>query len=720
MQPNNGAHASPGGAHSAREQANRGRLNTRHVIMGAAFAATMALSGFLLFQVQPILAKFILPWFGGSASTWLVCSLFFQLALLVGYALAFALVRCAHHVQIGVLTIALWLCVLLLPIVPADTWKPSGADDPTFRILGLLLACVGLQFIVLAMTTPLLSSWMAGADTDLATSRFFVASNIGSFLGLLTYPFLIEHLLTGPLQARVWSWLFLAYAVLCLLCAVLARTGAARTERTSKTSDGAAQADPVMTWVALSMLGSTMMLSTANAMMQWSAVVPFLWVLPLGVYLLTFVLAFASPAAYSRLGYGLAFLVLAALTPLLVPLPESTLGLLVRIAHHTATLFFGCMICHGELVARQPAEYRLPKFYLALAGGGALGGIFVVVIAPLLFASYLEHAIGLAVVAAVVVASLMSREKGVPAGARAIVGVATILLAIGLVALVRQEMSASVEQIRNFYGVVKVVRSFEYGHDQPKLLLLQGGAEQGSQFESLERRTETTCGMDPGRGLGLALAHHAKRRADGPGTPLRLGIIGLGAGMAAGLGRPGDSISYYELNPAVHDLATRRFTLLRDSKAQIDVSIGDGRLALERELQTRGSRQFDVLVLDAFRGAAPPLHLMTREAFSTYFAHLADNGILAVNMQLDTFDVAPLTRGLAKEFRVAVGWLPSVSDDSYCQLSVSWALFTKDLRFFRSPSVRRAVAPWPDRGRSELLWTDANSNLLSIINWSRD
>lgn len=688
-------------------------------VTAAAFAATMALSGFLLFQVQPILAKFILPWFGGSASTWLVCSLFFQLALLAGYALAFVLARAPHSLQAGAIVIGLGLCVLLLPITPTDAWKPDGADHPTLRILGLLLACVGLPFVVLAMTTPLLSMWMANAAADLAPIRFFVASNAGSFVGLLTYPFLVEHLLTSPMQARVWSWMFIGYAILTILCAALTSARIARCAPVRLVSDGDTRHDPVTTWIALSMLGSALMLATANATMQWSAVVPFLWVLPLSVYLLTFVLAFACPRGYSRLGYGLPFLVLAAFTPALVPLPETTFGLLVRIVHHNATLFFGCMICHSELVARQPPQHRLPKFYLALAFGGALGGVFVVLLAPLLFNDYIEYAIGLASVAAVAIAGLTARDRPARAvaGAWVGVGVASAALLIGLFSLARQETSASVEQVRNFYGVVKVVRSIEADPGQAKLAMLQGGAEQGAQFQSLERRLEPLCGMDAERGLGLALAHHAKRRAGGPGTPLRIGIVGLGAGMAASLGRPGDSISYYEVNPAVRDLATRHFTFLSDSKAAVDVSIGDGRLVLERQLQANANQQFDVLVLDAFRGAAPPLHLMTKEAFSTYFGHLAENGILAVNMQLDTFDVAPLSRGLAKALGVLVRWFPSVSDDDYCSYSVNWALFTKDLRFFRSPIVRRAMERWPGDGRSEIVWTDANSNLLSIIKW---
>jgi len=694
------------------------RLMSTRAITGTAFAATMALSGFLLFQIQPILAKFILPWFGGSASTWLACALFFQLALLTGYALAFVLTRARHAVQTAIVVAALSLCLFLLPIAPADSWRPSGSGDPTLQVLGLLLACVGLPFVVLAMTTPLLSQWLANAAIGLAPLRFFVASNVGSFLGLLTYPFLIEYVLTSRAQAGAWSWMFIVYAGLCVLCAVLAGRMGSGASIESQIPRQATPREPVLAWVALAMLGSALMLATSNAMMQWSAVVPFLWVLPLSIYLLSFVVVFAGPKAYSRIACGIPFLVLAVSTPWLVPLPETTTGLLVRIAHSGATLFFGCMICHGELVARRPAEHRLPVFYLALAGGGALGGVIVVLLAPLVLNAYLEYVLSLAAVAAIVIASLPSGGSLVSLGTKTVSGIAGFMLAISFGWLVHQEAFASVEQIRNFYGVVKVVRTFDQG--QAKLSMIQSGAEQGEQFEAIERRSEVTCGMDPGRGLALALAHHAKRRADGPTAPLRIGIVGLGVGMASGLGRPGDSIAYYEVNPAVHDLARRRFTFLRDSKAAITVSIGDGRLTLERELQALGSRQFDVLVLDAFRGTSPPLHLMTKEAFSTYLAHLAEDGILAVNMAFDTFNVAPLYRGLAKDLGVLVGWFAARSEDDYCDYAINWALFTKDARFFRSPIVRRGLSRWPDGDRSELVWTDASSNLLSIIIWGRN
>ena len=291
------------------------------------------------FSIQPILAKFILPWFGGSASTWLACALFFQLALLTGYALAFALARFRHAVQAAIVAVALGLCLFLLPIAPADSWRPSVSAEPTLQILGLLLACVGLPFVVLAMTTPLLSQWLAKAAIGLTPLRFFVASNVGSFLGLLTYPFLIEYVLTSRAQAGAWSWMFIVYAGLCVLCAALAGRLGSGAGIETQIPRQVPPREPVLAWVVFAMLGSALMLATSNTMMQWSAVVPFLWVLPLSIYLLSFVVVFANPAANRRLTCGIPFLVLAVSTPWLVPLPETTTGLLLRIAHSARPCF---------------------------------------------------------------------------------------------------------------------------------------------------------------------------------------------------------------------------------------------------------------------------------------------------------------------------------------------------------------------------------------------
>lgn len=687
-----------------------------------AFAATMTLAGFLLFQVQLVLGKFILPWFGGSASTWLVCMLFYQVALLVGYAHAYAItLPLAIRRQVQVQAAILVLSLLLLPIAPSDAWKPQDATDPTWRILGLLAACVAVPYIALATTTPLLSRWLAHVEPSLNPVRFFAASNVGSFLGLLTYPFFFERMLTSPQQARWWSWAYALYAALFALCGWLTWQRAPDSDHAQPASASTAGAnDPWLLWVAYSGLGSALLVATTNAITQWSAVIPFLWVVPLSVYLVTFIVTFAYPRAYQRLAFGSAFMLLAG-TAFLQPVPESSYALFQQLVLQTAVLFAGCMICHGELVRLQPDAARLPKFYLAVAAGGALGGICVVLLAPFLFSDYFEHPLVLAIIAVVAFAHMLPRAQ--PRVATLIIGGLTIFAGVffigSLAAGFREELTGNsvVERVRNFYGVVKVVRRNQHDPEIADMALLQAGIDQGGQYVAPERRMQTICGFNPESGLGLALDHQAKRRE---GQPLRIGVIGLGAGMVASLASEGDTLRYYEINPGVLHLSNRHFTFIKESKAKLDVLLGDARLVLERQLKTNEPQNFDVLVLDAFRGASPPMHLMTKEAFAVYLSHLSENGILAVNFELDTFEVAPLHRGMAKQFGLHVRWVETPSDTDDCAFPVSWALYTKDKTFFDQRPVRNMVSPWRDKGKSELVWTDLDSNLMSIINWSHE
>ena len=492
----------------------------------------------------------------------------------------------------------------------------------------------------------------------------------------------------------------------------------------SKVSDASAlrtgNDDPLLMWVLYSALGSALLIATTNAITQWSAVVPFLWVVPLSAYLLTFVIAFGYPRAYHRVLFGGAFLLLAGIS-LALPVPETSLYLFIALVLQTATLFAGCMICHAEMVKLQPEPARLPKFYLAIAAGGALGGIAVVLGAPLLFKDYFEHPLVLSAIAGIALWQMWPRGEGSKMIRIAAACVAGLIFLDGLSKSLKEEIGGNllVERIRNFYGVVKIVRQFQDDPNEYTLGLFQAGIDQGGQYQSPERRLQTICGFDLRSGLGYALAYHAKRRAGGPMTPLRIGVIGLGAGMIATLGREGDTIRYYELNPAVFNLTNRHFTFLNESKAKIDVLLGDGRLVLERQLKANDRQNFDILVLDAFRGASPPMHLMTKEAFAIYFGHLAENGILAVNFELDTFEVAPLHRGLARQLGTNVRWFETKEDGEYCQAPISWAIYTQDQPFFDAPIVRRAVSSWPDDGKSELVWTDKDSNLMSIVNWTR-
>lgn len=678
----------------------------------------MGLAGFLLFLVQPMAGKLILPWFGGSASTWIVSMLFFQAALLAGYFYAYGLtlplpVTTQAKIQIAVVMASL----LMLPVTPSDTWKPTGSEDPTWRIVAILGASVGLPYIVLATTTPLLSRWLARIAPDLAPARFFAVANAGAFAGLIAYPFVVEPNLTSREQTLIWSAGFALYAALFIVCAALVlrggREGASSAPPAGPAGDAPAP-EAFLAWIAFSALGSVLLLATSNAITLYSAVVPFLWVLPLGLYLLSFVLAFGAPRLYRRRDWSLIFLALCGIE-LLLTYPDTAGELLTQLVVESGVLFAGCMICHGELARRQPAGARLPKFYLAVAAGGAIGGFLTAVLAPLLLKQYFEHQMALLATALVALAHLLRARRG---SMKVAAGVTGAFFLVGVASAVQNELdtrSILVERVRNFYGVLEVVKEHEKDPDKYSLALRQAGVDQGWQYQSDELRLTPPCGFDEESALGLALQFQARRREEGPDTPLRIGVVGLGAGMVAGLGHTGDVLRYYELNPAVVDLAHRYFSFLRDGKAKADVLIGDARLVMERQLERGESQQFDILVMNAFRGASPPMHLMTKEAFETYLAHLAPNGILAINFDLDTFEMAPLHRGMARAFSLDVRWFETPKGPD-CDAPISWALYTRDSAFFNLPGVAKAASPWRDRDGAEVVWTDRSSNLMSILN----
>lgn len=694
-------------------------MSTRAI--ASLFGATMGIAGFLLFQVQPVMAKYILPWFGGSASTWIVCMLFFQLALLAGYAYAYVVTRPLSLAWQVVLHLVLLLGVIfLLPITPSDSWKPGSSDNPSWQIILLLSASVGAPYALLATTSPLLQRWLANLPHDIEISRLFAISNIGSFLGLLSYPFAVERIWSSEEQTWLWSIMFTAYAALFGLCAWVAwrspyRAPAAASGATSIAGDR--RGGPRWLWIAYSALGSILLLATTNQITQWSAVIPFLWIAPLSLYLLTFVVAFGTQRHYRRSLYLCAFL-LSCGVAFLLPAPDTASSLFAAVSVQCILMFTGCMICHAEMVRLQPEPARLPGFYLATAFGGALGGAAIALVAPVVFADYWEQPLAIAIVAALAVRLELATSRSSVIGGRIAVTVAAAFFVVTLSLHVFSEVAESrelVARVRNFYGVVKVMQDDPDAPEDASLVMQQAGVDQGSQFIAKNRRNEPACAFTRESAVGQAIFRNAKRRAN-PNEPIRLGIVGLGAGMLAALGRPGDLIRYYELNPAVKDLVDRHFSFVRDSGAVVEVALGDGRLLLEREAEGGRSQRFDVIVMNAFRGASPPMHLMTKEAFEIYIRHLEPNGVLAINFELDTLEVAPLHRGLAASTGLDVKWVET-SAEAGCEDPISWALYTRDKAFWEVPEVKSAISPWRDGSQSRLLWTDRNSSLMSVVPW---
>lgn len=687
---------------------------------------TVGLAGFLLFLVEPMMGKYILPWFGGSASTWTVCLLFFQAALLAGYFYAFMIAaRLSLKTQAILQIVILAAAALTLPIEPSDSWKPVDANAPIQHILGVLTTSVAVPYVVLATTSTLLQRWVSLLYTDQRVIRYFAVSNFGSFLGLLSYPFVVEPLTSVKQQTIGWSYAFVAYLLLFGACAVItivmarnAKTGAVEGDA-PVTPAGSLPFREVAIWVGWASGGTVLLLATTNLISEWISVVPFLWIVPLALYLLSFVLVFARASYYRREIYLPLFIILAIGT-LFIGKPLSAELLLAQIVLLSICMFCGCMICHGELVARAPAPHRLADFYLSIAFGGFVGGVLVTFVAPALFSDIWEYHLGIFVI--VVAAAIMERRRqGVlarrmPAPVFYAIAVILLLVTAGYVALEIENNRGVVWQARNFYGVVKVVDDPPSSKNDRMRILWQSGEDQGEQYLDPARRSEASCDFSESSALGLAMRYTAARRNGNPNAPIRVGFIGMGVGMTLGYNKPGDVIRFYELNPAVAEAAKQKFTFISDAKATVDIILGDGRLSLERETKLKDAPKFDIIAMDAYRGASPPIHLVTKEAFDIYLAMLKPDGILLIDLDLDNFELSPLHRGLSEHFNLPVSWFdtPEMVDD--CEDGVSWAVYTKDEGFWKIKRVAASRAPWPDGLQTKVLWTDQYSNLFGLLN----
>lgn len=662
------------------------------------YGSAVFLGSFLLFQVQPLAAKAILPWFGGASAVWNTCMLFFQGALLGGYAYAHWAQRWSGRRLAYLHASLLAVSLFLLPPLPAASWKYSGIEHP-LRVIPLLLgASLGLPYLLLCSTSPLLQSWFARTHPGRSPYWLFARSNLASLLALVSYPLLVEPHLSVRAQGVVWS---LAYGVFALLCGVLAWRAAAYTAQPR--AGGCAARTGWMDralWLLLPAVASVLLLATTTFLTQDVAAIPFLWVLPLCIYLLSFILSFESPRFYDRRVYMVLLpAALGAAAWMLWPnigLP----GVVATVALASAALFVFCMVCHGELARLKPEPGALTAFYLTLAAGGAAGGLFVALAAPTMFRAYHEFPIGLG--ACAVLAAVVLGRSGMARRWQA--GLA--VLCLGYVALLGYSAREGTRDYRfaerNFYGQVRVVDRDEEDDMGMRRNLVHGRINHGQQLLSpWYRRTPVTY-FCPETGIGRAMEFTA---AASP-APRRIGILGLGAGVLAAYGRPGDVIRIYEINPLVLKVANSEFSYLRDSPAHIEQVLGDGRLALEREVP----QNFDVLVMDAFAGDSVPTHLVTREAIAVYLRHLKPGGILAVNISNKYIDLRPVMERAARQFgRVPLCYDFEPGEEDLLCYWATWVLLVEPSSKLAAGGPR--IQPFP-RFR---MWTDDYSNLFSVL-----
>jgi len=663
------------------------------------YAATIFLSSFLLFMVQPLIARLILPWFGGSAAVWTTCMLFFQVVLLAGYAYAHALGKLGGRRQAIVHTILLIAALATLPIMPSESWKPDGGQEPITRILLLLGATAGLPYFLLASTSPLIQAWFSRARPGENPYRLFALSNFASLIALLGYPFFVEPVFTASEQVDLWSWLFGSFAVLC--AAVAWRTPRATTADDTRPAATIARRDYAW-WLALSATGSVLLLAITNHLTQNVASVPLLWLVPLTLYLATFIIAFEGKDWYQpSYLWPLILIALVAMAWLLVDTDyHYRLGL--QLGVFLPGLFIGCLFCHGELYRTRPAPSHLTAFYLTISAGGALGGLFVAVAAPLLFTGYFE--LGVALVATALLATL----RFIQVGRVAYVLGLLVLLGVGACATYDgfSHQKDVVDAKRSFYGVLRVKEYGVPGDDSHLRRLVHGTIMHGEQYLGKNLRHTLTTYYTETSGIGAAI--HSKED-----HPVRVGVIGLGTGTIAAYGRPGDVYRFYDIDANVIGIARSEFTFLGDSGARIETALGDARLSLERE----APENFDVLAVDAFSSDAIPVHLITREALQTYERHMKPGGIVAFHVSNRFLDLIPVVARLAKELQlqaVLVSDDPEDEDKSIKSRS-DWVLVSRDPQALEAPAIVEAGAvPAEDRPEWRT-WTDDYSNLVQIL-----
>lgn len=662
-------------------------------------AAAIFLSAFLLFSVEPLFAKRILPWFGGSAAVWSTCLVFYQTALLFGYWYARILTRYANAstqalVHVAVLLVAL----LLLPIGPSDRWEPNAGAEPTWDILMMLSATLGLPFVILSATSPLVQYWLARTG-ERAPYRLFALSNFASLAALLGYPILIEPNLDLAAQRVWWSVAFAVFVVVCGGFALLSRK-----DESPQASDAKAEPLPIfrrLYWFSLSACGSMLLLSVTNHITQNVAAVPLLWVLPLAIYLLSFVFGFGAGGFYNR-SVWLRLLALAlGLLAYSVYNIEAIDALRESLPTFLGGLFVCLMFCQGELYLSRPETSGLTDFYLVIAAGGAAGAIFVGIVAPVIFDGVYELPFTLCATAVLALVSTWIYGWAL----RVLwIGV-TVCMAVVFVANVNAYHENSLLLVRNFYGSLRVVQSPHAGPDQTRILF-HGTIQHGAQFlwADRQRRPLTYYGRDSGVGIVL--------RECLPAAPRRVGVVGLGTGTLAAFGRPGDTFVFYELNPQVITIANALFYFVRQSPANVQIVEGDARLSLQREHE-----RFDLLVLDAFSGDAIPVHLLTRESLALYLRLLKPNGVIAFHVSNHYLALAPVVRQLANEAGYQAVQVTNHDDPDNTVFAADWVLVTNNPAVLDNAAIRLHSTPI-DKRQGLRPWTDSFNNLIEIVRWS--
>jgi hypothetical protein len=723
---------------------------------GIVFGLAIGLGAALLFVLEPMVAKMALPLFGGSPEVWTTSLVFFQLLLLAGYLYAHALRSLADlRLQVAIHAALIALAVLVLPVQIDAHWAPQVEQAPILALMWLLLRSVGLPFFALSATSSLVQSWFARSRSGARDPYImYAASNVGSLGALLAYPLVIEPLLGTALQGRLWTAGYVCFCIALGACAWIAlRSPSVAGFDVGVSSEREAvvrapSARRCLHWVALAavpsslMMGATMHLSTAIAP------IPLLWVLPLALYLLSFVVAF-SQASVRATAVALRIVPYCVLPLAFLFVLQDTLPLAGYLAIHLAALFVLALACHGTLAALRPAPSRLTDFYLWLSVGGAAGGIFNAIVAPLIFRSVTEYPLAVVLALLLLAAGwkgdskerafdfiipialgalllLAARAFVLPGdmhGLRKVETLAFILVAFSTIrrpmrfaltigallaagALAPPLDGRTLDLERNFFGVKQVL-------DDPSgrlRLLAHDGTYHGTQSLDPARASEPLAYYSRSGPLGDIFAETGV-----PGAGRKIAVVGLGIGAAACYRRAGEDWKFYEIDPAIERIALdpTYFTFMARCAPRATIVTGDARLSLRDT-----HRQNALLILDAYSSDQTPVHLLTREAFQMYLANLAPHGVLAFNISNKHFDIAPVLANAAADAGLTAlmrdDTLVSARDAAFGKSGSTWVAMardgaslgglTRDPRWHALP-VRRDLP----------LWTDDYSSLVRVL-----
>jgi SAM-dependent methyltransferase len=665
------------------------------------FGGVVFLAAFLLFLVEPMAAKQLLPQLGGSAAVWITCLVFFQTALLIGYLYA--------HWLAGRANAAGHVVALALAMASAATWAVvpisfGGAQHPIVTVFGVLSLAIGLPFIALAATSPLLQAWWAQSHSSAVPYRLYALSNLASLLALAAYPSILEPYLTLRAQRTAWAGGFVVFAILSALLRLRMRRRFVFQPNAIPSDAAAATRFTRLLWLVLPLAASMQLSAVTEHLTANIAAIPLLWILPLAVYLITLILAFQQPRFLKR-GILVRVLVLM-LGSIAYMLTQTSFDwpLWLTIAFYLLELFVACLFCHCEAVHLRPGRAsESTLFYLLFAGGGALGSFLIGIISPLLFRYNYDLPITFLITAAVALAALWRvnwSQRLLWSAATAAMLAVTIMFAVA-------SRRKNIVAVRNFYGSLRVTQDYSTFPGATLRTLLNGTIQHGTQIfgtDELRRSPRSYYAADSGVGLALRFCceGHAKN----------VGAIGLGAGSIAAYGHPGDRFRFYEINPADVPIARNVFTYMRDSGSTIEIVEGDARNSLTHE----PPQHFDVLVVDAFSGDAIPLHLLTKEALALYRRHLAPGGIIAFHISNQHVDLEGPIAALVASAGMQARHVHSLADESRGEFNATWILVTDNTSFFQqSELVARAFQL--DVKPGARLWTDDYSALLPVLRW---